>query len=86
MANTYSQVYVHFVFAVKYRDGIIRQVWRQTLLGVIGNLINETGCKTIIVNGVEDHVHCFVGLKQEMLMGLDEKVIELKTMSIVLLG
>ena len=26
-------------------------------------LINETGCKTIIVNGVEDHVHCFLGLK-----------------------
>ena len=28
----------------------------------MGNLINETGCKTIIVNGVEDHMHCFVGL------------------------
>ena len=32
-------------------------------MGVIGNLINETKCKTIIVNGVEDHVHCFPGLK-----------------------
>jgi len=63
MANTYSQVYVQWVFAVKYRDAIIRQEWRQTLLGLIGNRINETGCKTIIVNGVEDHVHCFVGLK-----------------------
>ena len=63
MANTYSQVYVQWVFAVKYRDAIIHQEWRQTLLGVIGNRINETGCKTIIVNGVEDHVHCFVGLK-----------------------
>jgi len=30
---------------------------------VIGNLINERNCKTIIVNGVEDHVHCFIGLK-----------------------
>lgn len=26
-------------------------------------MINETNCKTIIVNGVEDHVHCFIGLK-----------------------
>jgi len=32
-------------------------------LGVIGNLINETGCKTILVNGVEDHIHCLFGLK-----------------------
>lgn len=63
MANTYHQVYVHFVFAVKYREAIIEKSWRQTLQGVIGNLINETGCKTIIVNGVEDHMHCFAGLK-----------------------
>lgn len=32
-------------------------------MGVIGNLINETGCKTILVNGVEDHIHCLFGLK-----------------------
>jgi len=66
MANTYSQVYVQCVFAVKYRNAIILKEWRQTLLGVIGNLINETGCKTIIVNGVEDHVHCFVGIKPKL--------------------
>ena len=36
---------------------------RHEVFGVIGNLINETGCKALIVNGVEDHVHCFVGLR-----------------------
>ena len=63
MANTYHQVYIQTVFAVKYREAVIDKEWRSTLMGVIGNLINETGCKTIIVNGVEDHVHCFLGLK-----------------------
>ena len=63
MANTYHQVYIQVVFAVKYRDAVIVNEWKSRLLGVIGNLINETGCKTIIVNGVEDHVHCFLGLK-----------------------
>ena len=62
MANTYHQIYVQFVFAVKYREAIIEKSWRPTLLSVIGNLINETGCKTIIINGIEDHVHCFLGL------------------------
>jgi len=42
---------------------VIDKSWRSTLFGVIGNLINEANCKTIIVNGVEDHVHCFVGLR-----------------------
>ena len=63
MANTYHQVYIQCVFAVKYREAVIDKDWRPTLLGVIGNLINETGCKTIIVNGIEDHIHCFLGLK-----------------------
>jgi REP element-mobilizing transposase RayT len=66
MANTYSQIYVQCVFAVKYRAALIHNEWSQTLQGVIGNLINESGCKTIIVNGVEDHIHCFVGLKPTM--------------------
>jgi REP element-mobilizing transposase RayT len=51
------------VFAVKYRQAVISKEWKQQLQGVIGNLINETGCKTIIVNGVDDHRHCFLGLK-----------------------
>lgn len=63
MANTYHQVYIQVVFAVKYREAVIAKEWKSKLFGVIGNLINETGCKTIIVNGVEDHVHCFLGLK-----------------------
>jgi putative transposase len=63
MANTYHQIYLQTVFAVRYRQAVIDKSWRSQLHGVIGNLINETNCKTIIVNGVEDHIHCFLGLK-----------------------
>jgi REP element-mobilizing transposase RayT len=63
MANTYHQIYIQAVFAVKYRNAKINKSWQKDLFGVIGNLINETECKTLIVNGVEDHVHCFLGLK-----------------------
>lgn len=63
MPNTYSQIYIQAVFAVKYRKAVIDKKWRSELMAVLGNLINETGCKTIIVNGVEDHVHCFFSLK-----------------------
>ena len=63
MANTYHQIYLQTVFAVKYRNAVLDKAWRSKIQGVIGNLISETGCKTIIVNGVEDHMHCFLGLK-----------------------
>ena len=63
MANTYHQIYLQMVFAVKYRKAVIEKSWGSKLNGVIGNLINEAKCKTIIVNGVQDHVHCFAGLR-----------------------
>ena len=63
MANSYHQIYLQAVFVVKYRNAVIRKEWKSKLLGVIGNLIIEKNCKPIIVNGVEDHVHCFIGLR-----------------------
>jgi len=63
MANTYHQIYLQAVFAVKYRKAIIDKLWSKKLHAVIGNLLNENNCKTIIVNGVEDHIHCFFGMK-----------------------
>ncbi|MBV6879381.1 IS200/IS605 family transposase [Epilithonimonas ginsengisoli] len=66
MSNTYVKLYVQAVFAVKYRNSLIKESFRKKLFAVIGNLINETGCKTIIVNGVEDHVHCFFTLKSTL--------------------
>jgi putative transposase len=62
MANTYHQVYLQTVFAVKYRTAVIDKSWKPILLGDIGHLTNENNCETIIVNGVEAHMHCFFGL------------------------
>jgi REP element-mobilizing transposase RayT len=79
MANTYHQVYIQVVFAVKYRKAILEKEWRKTVFGVIGNLINETGCKTINVNGVEDHVHCFLALKPKISISELMKTVKAKS-------
>jgi len=79
MANTYHQVYLQMVFAVKYRRAVLDKAWRAQLQGVIGNLINETGCKTIIVNGVEDHMHCFVNLRPVVSISDLMKVVKSKS-------
>ena len=79
MANTYHQIYIQTVFAVKYREAVIHKDWKSTLLGVIGNLINETNCKTLIVNGVEDHVHCFIGLKPSISISELMKTVKAKS-------
>lgn len=66
MGNTYSQLYIQTVFPVKFRQALISRHWKEDLMAVMGNLINETGCQTLIVNGVEDHVHCFFRLKPSL--------------------
>ena len=79
MANTYHQIYLHTVFAVKYRSAVINKAWKNDLFGVIGNLINESNCKTIIVNGVEDHIHCFFGMKPSMTVSEVMKIVKAKS-------
>ena len=66
MGNTYSQLYIQTVFPVKFRKALIARHWKEELMAVMGNLINETGCQTLIVNGVEDHVHCFFRLRPSL--------------------
>ena len=79
MANSYHQIYLQTVFAVKYRNAVLDKIWRSKVQGVIGNLINETGCKTIIVNGVEDHMHCFLGLRPAVSVSELMKTIKAKS-------
>jgi len=66
MAGTYSQVYIQIVFAVKGRENLIQQEWKANLFKYISGIIENKGHKSIIVNGVSDHVHIFVGLKPVM--------------------
>lgn len=66
MPNTYTKIYVQAVFAVKYRNAQLHSDWRKTLFGVIGNIVNQEGCKTITINGVNDHVHCFFIVKPDV--------------------
>lgn len=79
MANSYHQIYLQAIFAVKYRQAVLSKDLRKQVFGVIGNLINDCGCKTIIVNGVEDHVHCMIGLKPVMSVSELMKTVKAKS-------
>ena len=79
MANTYHQLYIQTVFPVKYRKSLIHPHWKSELQAVMGNLINETGCKTIIVNGCEDNMHCFFGLKPSISVSEVMKLVKAKS-------
>lgn len=66
MAGTYSRIYIQIVFAVKGRQNLLQKPWREEVFKYIAGIIKNKGQKPIIVNGVTDHVHAFIGLKPVM--------------------
>ena len=65
MANTYNQIYVHFVFSVKNRENLINSSWENRLYQYIRTIINDRGNKLIIINGTSNHVHMLVQLSNQ---------------------
>ena len=63
MANTYTQIHIHFVFAVKFRDGIISPQWKETLYKYITGTIHNNNHKLLAINGTSDHIHILIGLR-----------------------
>jgi len=63
MANTYTQIHIQAIFAVKYRDAVIAKEWRDELYKYITGIIQNYDHKLLKINGMSDHVHAFFGMR-----------------------
>lgn len=63
MANTYTQIHIQIVFAVRHRRCVISASWRAELYMYVAGVITHHGHKVLCINGVEDHIHIFIGLR-----------------------
>jgi putative transposase len=66
MANTYTQIYIHLVFAVKYRHPLIAPSWRERLHKYITGIIQNQENKLIAINTVPNHAHILIGMKPDI--------------------
>lgn len=62
MANTYTKLHIHCVFAVKYRAAVIQPTWEERLHKYITGIVQNNGHKLLAINSVPDHLHMFFGL------------------------
>jgi putative transposase len=62
MANTYTQLYIQFVFSVKGRANLINESFRDELEKFMCGIINNHKCKTFAIYCNPDHTHIFVGM------------------------
>jgi len=63
MPNTYTQIHLHFVFAVQNRLSLIQQDWKDRLYQYITGIVKQNSHKMIIINGMPDHLHIVTGMR-----------------------
>ena len=68
MANTFTQIYLHFVFAVQNRMSLIQPGWKDELYKYITGIVKNNKHKLLAINGMPDHIHIAVGYKPHQLI------------------
>ena len=63
MANTYTQLHIQFVFAVKYRAALIAKDWNERFHKYITGIFQENKHKMLQINSMPDHIHILIGLR-----------------------
>lgn len=63
MANTYTQIHIQAIFAVKKRTGLIGKEWKDELYKYMTGIIQVHNHKLLAINGMPDHLHIFFGMR-----------------------
>ena len=66
MADTYTQLYVHIVFAVKSRQALIPNAHKAEIHQYITGIVTNRKQKMIQINSMPDHIHIFVGITPDI--------------------
>ena len=66
MANTYSQIYLHVIFAVEGRQNLIRPERNEEFQKYVTGIVSAQKQKLITINNMPDHVHVLIGLQPDL--------------------
>lgn len=66
MANTYTQIHIQIVFAVQGCQCLLPKQHRPELYKYITGIVQKRKHKMLAINGMDDHIHMFIGLKPDM--------------------
>ena len=62
MANTYTQIYMHIIFAVSHREAMIDDSWQSELYRYIIGACENRKHFVHAINGTADHIHILIGM------------------------
>lgn len=79
MANTYTQLYIQIVFAVKGRENLIARENKEELQKYMTGIIQQRKCKLLAIHCMPDHCHILTGLRPDV--ALSDLVRDIKSSS-----
>lgn len=62
--NTYTQIYIHTVFAVQNRLTLIQDTWKDRLYLYISAIIQNYNHKVLAISGMPNHIHILFEMHQ----------------------
>ena len=63
MANTYTQIHIQAIVAVKFRAAVIMPQWKERLHQYIPGIVQNNTHKMLCINSMPDHLHLFFGFR-----------------------
>ncbi len=63
MPNTYTQIHIHFVFAIKHRQSLINESIRERVEKYITGIVQNHQHKLLAIYCMPDHTHLFIGFR-----------------------
>lgn len=82
--GTFTQIYIQLVFSPMNKEALLHQNIRPDIFKDMSGIITNLGYKSIIINGLSDHVHLFLGLNPNL--SISDSVKEIKRASSVFIN
>ncbi len=62
MPDTYSQLYIHYIFAVQNRISLIQHDWKDELYQYLIGIVENHHHRMYSINGTSNHLHLLVSM------------------------
>jgi putative transposase len=82
--GTFTQIYIQLVFSPLHREMLLHSEIRPRIFEYMSGVTSHLKHKPIIINGIDDHVHIFLGLNPDL--SLSETVKEIKRVTSIFIN
>ncbi|MBC7776351.1 MAG: IS200/IS605 family transposase [Phycisphaerae bacterium] len=83
MANTYTQLHIHLVFAVKYRQALIVEKHREEIEKYMTGFLQNKKHKLLAIYLMPDHAHILIGLNPQYSISDTVQVLKTETSNFI---